>query len=216
MKDPLLTQLRQQLKKEAATAPTTAPSRPAATPLPMPEEDEATLFARATAGARRLITDAVPPARQRPDPNARLRRAAAVAEREEHGPLSDAAALVHDTTPEAQLAWARNGVQARQVQKLQQGKLPWQAAVDLHGCTVDQAREAVLQLIAEARRQQHNVVKVVHGKGHVRGEALLKTFVNGWLRQLPDVLAFVSAQPRDGGTGAVYVLLTRQPAPSRQ
>lgn len=212
MKDPLLSQLRQQLKKEAATAPVPAPVRPAAPPPAEPAVDDATLFARATAGARRLATDTVPPAaiRPRPDPNTRLRRAAAVAEREEHGPLSDAAALVHDTAPEAVLSWARNGVQLRQLQKLQQGKLPWQAAVDLHGCTVDQAREAVLGLVAEARRNDVQVVKVVHGKGHVRGEALLKTFVNGWLRQLPEVLAFVSALPRDGGTGAVYVLLKRQ------
>ncbi|MDP2226256.1 MAG: Smr/MutS family protein [Moraxellaceae bacterium] len=218
MKDPLLSKLRkelsQQLRQEAPAEP--APAARKAPPPPEPEVDDATLFAAATRGARRLHVDVPPPTtsspskRPRPDANARLRRLAAEAEEAPDTPLSDAAALIHDTTPESALSWARNGVQPRQLQRLQQAKLPWQAAVDLHGCTVDQAREAVLGLLRDARAADLHVVKVVHGKSHARGEALLKTFVNGWLRQLPEVLAFVSAQPRDGGTGAVYVLLKRR------
>ncbi len=37
----------------------------------------------------------------------------------------------------------------------------------------------------------------------------LKTHVNSWLRQHRDVLAFVSAPEKQGGTGAVLVLLKR-------
>jgi hypothetical protein len=33
--------------------------------------------------------------------------------------------------------------------------------------------------------------------------------VNSWLRQMDAVLAFCSARPNDGGTGAVYVLLKK-------
>jgi DNA-nicking Smr family endonuclease len=33
--------------------------------------------------------------------------------------------------------------------------------------------------------------------------------VNRWLREVDNVLAFHSAQPADGGTGAVYVLLRK-------
>jgi DNA-nicking Smr family endonuclease len=36
---------------------------------------------------------------------------------------------------------------------------------------------------------------------------VLKCKVNYWLRLREDVLAFCSATRRDGGTGAVYVLL---------
>lgn len=36
---------------------------------------------------------------------------------------------------------------------------------------------------------------------------VLKTHVAYWLPQHSDVLAFSSAQSRDGGTGALYVLL---------
>ena len=53
------------------------------------------------------------------------------------------------------------------------------------------------------------MVKIVHGKG---SEAILKTCINGWLRQLPEVLAFCSAPPKDGGNGAVLVLLKKPKA----
>ncbi len=211
MKDPLLSQLRKQLRD--APAPQTRPA-PAASARPAePDEDDATLFAKATRGTRRITSDSIAPPSSRPDPNARLRRAAAEAEDREDSPLSDAAALMHDVQPEATLSFARSGVQARVLQRLKQGQMPWEAAVDLHGCTMDQAREALLTLLHDARQQHLQVVKVVHGKGLVKEQALLKTCVNGWLRQIPEVLAFVSALPRDGGTGAIYVLLRRKRSP---
>lgn len=211
MKDPLLSQLRKQLR-ETPSSSALAPAKPASPPRPLePEVDDATLFARATRGTRSIKADTTaPPVTRRPDPNARLRRAAAEAEERDDTPLSDAAALMHETGPETALAFARDGVQQRVLHKLKQGQMPWQAAVDLHGCTVDQAREAVLALIHDARQANLQVVKVVHGKGVIKEQALLKTFVNGWLRQVPEILAFVSALPRDGGTGAIYVLLKRR------
>ncbi len=211
MKDPALTELRKQLRE---TVPAPAP-KPAAKPAPKPVEekvDDATLFARATRGVKRMPAEAPPAASKpgRPDANTLRRRAAAVEEQAESGPISDTAALMHSVQPEESLAFARNGVQPRVMQKLKQGQQPWQAAVDLHGCTVDEAREAMLALLRDAHRDGLQVVKIVHGKGLMHGQPLLKTCVNGWLRQLPDVLAFVSALPRDGGTGAVYVLLKRR------
>ena len=50
------------------------------------------------------------------------------------------------------------------------------------------------------------MVKIVHGKGK---DAILKTCVNGWLRQMPEVMAFVSAPAKDGGNGSVLVLLKK-------
>ena len=49
----------------------------------------------------------------------------------------------------------------------------------------------------------------MHGKGLRSGPAgpVLKNSVQHWLSQWDEVLAFVSAQPRDGGSGALYVLL---------
>lgn len=211
MKDPQLTALKRQLKAEAPL-PVVKVAKPA--PTREPELDDATLFAQATRGARKLATDATAPARaQRPKkPTALtlLKRARAEGDPErENIALSDTVALLQGVAPEATLSFKRNGVQERQLDKLKSGLLPWKHAVDLHGCTLEQAREAILQLLAEARAESITVVKIVHGKGQINGQAMLKTAVNGWLRQLDDVLAFVSADPRHGGTGAVMVLLRR-------
>lgn len=211
MKSPALTELKKVLQDSAPTPATPKPA-PAPSAAPVAEEvDDATLFTAATRGVRRIESDAPPPAPPRkPDANVLRRRAAAVAEETPNTPISDAAALAHAVSPEEPLSFARNGVQPRVLQKLKQGQPYWQAAVDLHGCSVDEAREAVLSLVHDARKEGLQSVKIVHGKGPLQGQPLLKTCVNGWLRQLPDVLAFVSALPRDGGTGAVYVLLRRR------
>jgi DNA-nicking Smr family endonuclease len=52
-------------------------------------------------------------------------------------------------------------------------------------------------------------VRVIHGKGRRSGSRgpVIKRVVDLWLRRIEPVLAFVSARPMDGGTGAVYVLL---------
>jgi hypothetical protein len=73
-------------------------------------------------------------------------------------------------------------------------------------------------LIEQAQAEGDRCLLIIHGKagagytdesGDIRGagQALLKSHVNHWLQQVDDVLAFASALPKDGGTGAVYVLL---------
>lgn len=215
MKDPVLTQLRRQLKTEApATLAKPGPARTAAVADDTAELDDQALFARATRGAQRLHAPPPPPRparRPRPDEATLLRRQVAEGmDEREQAALSDMAALMQPVAAEAVLAFMRPGVQRRQFDKLRSGQLPWRHAVDLHGCTLEQAREAVLQLLDEAARDQIQVVKIVHGKGLNNGHALLKTAVNGWLRQLPSVIAFASADARNGGTGAVLVLLRRE------
>ena len=52
---------------------------------------------------------------------------------------------------------------------------------------------------------------MITGKG-VRGEGVLRRHVPLWLKQPPldnVVLAISDATPKDGGTGAIYVMLRR-------
>lgn len=207
-----------ELKKNLRDAPAPAPVKKISPVVTAPAEeiDEAELFARATRGARRIHSSAVPTPRAaitlKPalDANTLRRRAAVMADENTSGtPISDTAALMNAVAPEEFLSFARSGVQARALQKLKQGLSPWQAAVDLHGCTIDDARNAVISLLTNAQKEGLYTVKIVHGKGLQNGQPLIKTCVNGWLRQLPQVLAFVSCTARDGGTGAVYVLLKK-------
>lgn len=110
---------------------------------------------------------------------------------------------------EETLLYAANGVQLSTIKKLKQGHTPWQQGLDLHGFSVDQARDDLSRFIRDAKRTQARCLLIVHGKALSADGTppVIKSYVNDWLRQFPEVLAFVSAQPRDGGTGAVYVLL---------
>ena len=55
-------------------------------------------------------------------------------------------------------------------------------------------------------------MRVIHGKSARSGPdgPVLKARVQHWLAQWDDVLGYVSARRRDGGSGAVYVLLRRR------
>ncbi|WP_455366657.1 Smr/MutS family protein [Kaarinaea lacus] len=111
-----------------------------------------------------------------------------------------------------QLLFARNGVQQKILSKLKKGQFPIERKIDLHGSTIDEAGKKLQHTINTALANQYRCVLVVHGrgKGSFDNKPAIKTHVNQWLRSCNDVLAFCSAQPYHGGTGAVYVLLRRQ------
>ena len=64
------------------------------------------------------------------------------------------------------------------------------------------------QFMIEAHDAGLGCVRIVHGKGlNSEGLPVLKNLVDRMLRQRSGVQAFHSAPPRQGGTGAVLVLL---------
>lgn len=153
------------------------------------------------------IADIRPSRNKKVDAQILAKRAAAEGSAEtEMTEISDTQAILNPVASQASLSYRIATLQHKVFEDLKAGKLRWFEAVDLHGCTVEQARSAVLQIIQMAKTENQNVIKIVHGKGP---EAILKTYVNGWLRQHRDVLAFVSAPENQGGTGAVLVLLKR-------
>jgi len=107
------------------------------------------------------------------------------------------------------LFFTRQGVQHKTLRRLKRGQLPCPMTLDLHGMTVAEAREALAGFIDASRRERQRSVRIIHGKGYrsVDSQPVLKGMVNTWLRQHDGVLAFCSARPADGGTGAVYVLI---------
>lgn len=171
-------------------------------------DDDKVLFMQAMSGVTPLKHEKSVIARPTKDKNALYRRANATgADTADDTNLSDMQALLNPVSGEAFLSYKQPTLQNKIFEQLKQGKLRWYDAVDLHGSSIDEAREAVLALIHHAKKNSETVVKIVHGKGT---DALIKTCVNGWLRQMPDVLAFVSAPNNDGGNGAVLVLIKRQ------
>jgi DNA-nicking Smr family endonuclease len=105
----------------------------------------------------------------------------------------------------------RAHLSARLLERLRRGEFAVEDELDLHGLTALEAREALRQFLTEALARRLACVRIVHGKGLRSGPRgpVLKHAVNVWLRKVDAVLAFASAPRRDGGTGAVYVLLAR-------
>jgi hypothetical protein len=83
--------------------------------------------------------------------------------------------------------------------------------IDLHGMTVEKARETLWEFLGEAVRLEVRCVRVTHGKAvRLDGKRpMIKSHVNTWLRQHSQVLGFCSCQAKHGGAGAVYVMLKR-------
>jgi len=119
--------------------------------------------------------------------------------------------FVIDVGAEDELYWARDGVQDGQMRKLKAGQVAFEGSLDLHGMTVEKARETLWDFFAEAARYEVRCVRVTHGKAaRLDGKRpMIKSHVNTWLRQHPQVLGFTSCLAKHGGTGAVYVLLKR-------
>ncbi|GMR21215.1 MAG: hypothetical protein BMS9Abin36_1814 [Gammaproteobacteria bacterium] len=166
-------------------------------------------FHEAMAGARPLKQDRITPhsTPRKPIPEQKYRD-----ERE----VMDAL-LSDDYAPDEiesgdELLFKRPGIQNHVMRKLRRGQYVIEAELDLHRRTVDEARELLATFLYQAQQQGRRCIRVIHGKGYGSAGKLpvLKGRVNSWLQQKDEVLAFCSAIQRDGGTGAVYVLLKKK------
>jgi len=109
------------------------------------------------------------------------------------------------------LEFARPGIQKSHLKQIRNGKIAPEDHLDLHGYRRDDARRTLLEFLDHAQHQSFKLVRIVHGKGFHSNDnqPILKAMVNKWLQSIPEVLAFTSTTPDDGGTGAVYVLLKK-------
>lgn len=100
------------------------------------------------------------------------------------------------------------------IKALKKGKWPIEASLDLHGATLDEARERMDRFIQSCREHHIRCVRIVHGKGYGSkgGDPVLKDTVRRWLSQLAVVQAYIECSEPDGGAGAVLVLLSKYTA----
>lgn len=104
------------------------------------------------------------------------------------------------------------GLDAKVFRKLKAGEFSVQAHLDLHGMNADQARFAVIDFLRRCYMEGKRCVLVIPGRGRNSplGQGVLRQELTAWLTKAPlkrVVLAFTTAQPRHGGSGAVYLLL---------
>ena len=166
------------------------------------------LFRAEVSDVRPLHHDRAEPAPTRPEPVPAQR-------------LADEAAVLRELLADPQdhhelgaeageaLAYLQEGVQRRVLRRLGRGQYALASELDLHGMTVALAKQELDAFLAGCQDRGRRCVRIIHGKGRGSGNRgpVLKAKVALWLRRRDDVLAFCSARPVDGGTGALYVLL---------
>ena len=106
-------------------------------------------------------------------------------------------------------------IDKRTDEKLRRGKMRPEGTLDLHGHTREEARHALIQFIQRGHAQGKRAVLIITGKGYHSAEpgGILRQAVPEWLEEHPlnqIVLKYHKAQPKDGGEGALYVLIRRK------
>ena len=101
------------------------------------------------------------------------------------------------------------GVSRKTLKQLRRGYWKINARLDLHGFTRDEVLQELGAFLNTCNKRGFRCVQVIHGKGlnSKNSEPILKTMVWSWLTQHNHVLAFCQANPAEGGSGAVLVLL---------
>lgn len=171
--------------------------------------DDAQLF-RAAIGRVRPLRDASAPAPApeppSPSPEQFLRDEAQVQSDLLDLPFDSAAIELGD-----EISWLKAGQASSLLRRLRRGDFSVRAEIDLHEMSAAVARVAINAFIDDCLRNHEFCVRIVHGKG-LRSRntgPVLKRLTATLLARRKDVLAYASARPAQGGTGAVVVLLQR-------
>ncbi|GLQ46220.1 hypothetical protein GCM10007862_12710 [Dyella lipolytica] len=175
------------------------------TPTTVDDEDSR-LFRDAIGEVRRLDSVAPPPAMPKPEPRAHMFEADEAAVPGELLEMAFDPALMEVGE---ELSYLRDGYPPKLLRQLKRGQYSVQDDIDLHQMNAAAAQATIAAFLAEASERGLHCVRIVHGKG-LRSKAagpVLKTLTDRLLRRRDDVIAFASARPMQGGTGAVVVLL---------
>ncbi|HEY2347091.1 MAG TPA: Smr/MutS family protein [Xanthomonadaceae bacterium] len=172
-----------------------------------PGDADAAEFRAAIGPVRRLPEAVEPPRAPRRRATAAMRTAdetAALAESHRIDPVALSEALGDA------VAYRRDEVPPDVLRRLKQARYAVEDEIDLHGLDERAAEELLRRFIAQAREAGRHCVRIVHGKGlHSPQGPVLKGLVERMLGQRADVLAYASAPPAQGGTGAMLALLAR-------
>ncbi|HNY65388.1 MAG TPA: Smr/MutS family protein [Deltaproteobacteria bacterium] len=205
------------IKPKAAEKPKKAPEPPKRPP------DDAELFASAMKGVVPMDNDCITP--EPTDTRAVLASIQENVKKQDQEALEALKALVRgsshfDITMTGEyLEGHAIPVDPATMKKLKSGELTIEGHLDLHGHTRLSAEQALQNFILNAHALGQRTLLIIHGRGlkssqgPVLKEHLVRWLTTGALSHL--VLAFASARPCDGGTGALYVLLKRRPKKSQ-
>ncbi|WP_159078910.1 Smr/MutS family protein [Orrella marina] len=145
-------------------------------------------------------------ARPVPESVQRRRTNASADQHPRDAPLSD---FQYDPESPSNAFHRANGVSSDVLRRLRKDVRSIRATLDLHGMTVDQARNELAQFIKQCCLLNYRRIRIIHGQGFgsSAGVSILRLQTRHWLSQMPEVLGYVSPDSANGGEGAVLVLL---------
>ncbi|MDC0602299.1 DNA endonuclease SmrA [Aliiglaciecola sp.] len=120
-------------------------------------------------------------------------------------------AHVEPVAPLDPIGYKKAGVQDGVFKNLRLGKYRIDSVLNLQKLKFEQSRQAVFNTIQSAQKNGYRTLLIKHGVGldSKPFPGFTKSYVNKWLQELPNVLAFHSAKTAHGGNGAVYVLVKK-------
>jgi DNA-nicking Smr family endonuclease len=204
------------LLDEAGIHPGPPAQKPFATAPAEPRKEEASdevLFSQAMEDVTRASWKHNPPASPPSPPLAVLHDSDSEDRRLMEAAVEGTPAMEVPDHPEYIEGWI--GVAGRRfLPNLRNGLYSIQGQIDLHGLSREEARRRVEEFIVQGSRFRSCCVKIIHGRGinSPNDTAVLKESLQRWLstrRMSRHVVAYASAPLKDGGVGAVYVLLRR-------
>ncbi|MGS2721856.1 DNA endonuclease SmrA [Paraglaciecola aestuariivivens] len=113
--------------------------------------------------------------------------------------------------PYDHISYKQDGVQDGVFKNLRMAKYKIDYVLNLQQLKLESAQQGLFSQIISSHKLGHRMLLIKHGLGlHSQPfKGLLKSYVNHWLRQIPEVIAFYTAQSRHGGNSAVYVLIKK-------
>ncbi len=185
-------------------------------PTPSKKPDEGQYFLEAMADVQPL-TDRTNVIDRTPNPDIRPAHSSRDEDLEVMAHLSDLVSGIAEmdiSFSDEYIEGSVHGFSQKLMRRLKKGRFPIQDYMDLHGLTKNEAEIKVKDFLLQSQRLGLRCVLVVHGRGlnsenHI---PVLKELLPVWLSRGPVrkiVLAFSTARPYDGGTGAIYILLKK-------
>ena len=113
----------------------------------------------------------------------------------------------------------KNPLEKNTLKKIKKGQFKIQSKLDLHGFTLEESKEKVVEFILKNYKNKKRLLLIITGKGRRltvsegwRGTGKLKKNVPMWLKSVQlskYILWFDSASPENGGEGALMIYLKK-------
>ncbi len=132
--------------------------------------------------------------------------------------LSDHSVINVTNLPEYMEGYVE-GINPLIMEKLRKGEFSVQKTLDLHGLSIEDAKESFDHFLSDAVKNGLKCVKVIHGRGlRSKRDPTIKDYLKTWIVRAMHrrwVTAFSNATMSDGGPGAAYILLRARPQKKR-